>query len=381
MAKWYKITAKKNKAKILIYDQIGENWFGEGVNAKKFINELDALNVPTIDLHINSPGGSVFGGTAIYNALKSHKAKINVKIDGIAASIASVVAMAGNTVEMPENALLMIHDPSALVQGTAEDMRKMIDALDKIKSGMIGAYQTRADLSIHRISEMMTDETWFTAQEAAELGFADKTTEPVEIAANFQALSNFKNMPEISFSTNKPNLQEDSEMEITFDLIKNDYPEIFAEILKTVDIDYIRENIPEAVTAFKAEGMIEGAENERSRIKNVQAQSMPGHEKLFGDLMFDGKTTGEQAAVKILQAEKEARANMVTDNETDAPNPIQQPSTDSDVTGNYDHLPVDKRCEARWEKDISLQKEFGGVFDAYLAYEKAIEAERVKVLN
>jgi ATP-dependent Clp endopeptidase proteolytic subunit ClpP len=176
MKPWYKITAKANKAKILIYEQIGETFFGEGVSAKKFINELDGLNVSSIDLHINSPGGNVFDGTSIYNALVAHDAVVNVIIDGIAASIASVIAMAGDTIEMPENSLLMIHDPSALVMGTAKDMEKMAEILGKIKGGMIKSYQTKLAMDDDEISEMMSSETWLTANEAAELGIVDKKT-------------------------------------------------------------------------------------------------------------------------------------------------------------------------------------------------------------
>lgn len=388
MKPWYKITAKANKAKILIYEQIGEDFFGEGVSAKKFVNELDGLNVSSIDLHINSPGGSVFDGTSIYNALVSHDAVVNVTVDGIAASIASVIAMAGDTIEMPENSLLMIHDPSALVMGTAKDMEKMAETLGKIKGGMIKAYQTKIAMDDDEISEMMSNETWLTANEAAELGIIDKTSEPVEISAQFQALTNFKNVPKglkkawvfkgQKFTpSGETILQEDEVMNITLELIQAEHPEIVAEILKTVNIDYVRENLPEAVTAFESEG----AEAERKRIEAVRDQSMPGHDALIEEMMFDGSTTGEQAAVKILQAEKKNREIMAADIVKDAPDTIEQPSTDNVDEVILDNLPVDKRCEARWKKDQDLQNEFGGDFDAYLAYEKALDAGRVKVLG
>lgn len=388
MKPWYKITAKANKAKILIYEQIGEDFFGEGVSAKKFVNELDGLNVSSIDLHINSPGGSVFDGTSIYNALVAHDAVVNVTVDGIAASIASVIAMAGDTIEMPENSLLMIHDPSALVMGTAKDMEKMAETLGKIKGGMIKAYQTKLAMDDDEISEMMSSETWLTANEAAELGIVDKKTEPVEISAQFQALANFKNVPEglkkawvfkgQKFTpSGETILQEDEDMNITSELIQAEHPEIVAEILKTVNIDYVRENLPEAVTAFESGG----AEAERKRIEAVREQSMPGHDALIEEMMFDGKTTGEQAAVRILQAEKKNREVMAANIEKDAPDTIEQPSTDNADSVNDDHLPIDKRCAARWEKSRELQEEFIGDFDAYLAYEKALDAGRVKVLG
>ena len=190
---WYQIYAKENKsAEILLYEQIGKGWDDSGVGAKKFIEDLNALDVKNINLHINSPGGNVFEGNAIYNALKAHKATINVKIDGIAASIASVVAMSGDTIEMPENAMMMIHDPSGLVVGTAADMEKMAAALKKIGTGLVAVYHNKSNMEKDEISTMMKNETWMTAQEAVEMGFADKVLESVNAQANLEALKQYK---------------------------------------------------------------------------------------------------------------------------------------------------------------------------------------------
>jgi ATP-dependent Clp endopeptidase proteolytic subunit ClpP len=380
MRPWYKITAKDDRAKILIYEQIGEDFFGDGVSAKGFVADLNALDVGVIDLYINSPGGNVFEGNAIYNALMRHRAEINVTIDGVAASIASVIAMAGSKITMPQNALMMIHDPSALVVGTAADMEKMIDALSRIKTGLISAYKTHSHASEEQIDEMMKNETWLTAQEAFDLGFATVVSKSVQMAANFDAFKYFRNVPDsVTGLTNQP-IMEDKSMDITFDLIQSKHPEIVAEILKGVDIDYVRENLPEAVNKFKTEGVKEGAEAERTRVQAVREQSMPGHEALIDKLMFDGSTTGEQAAVKVLQAEKQIRSKMASDLKDDAPDPIEQPSTD-DLDVDDSNLPIDQKCKSKWEKDKKLQNEFSGDFDQYLAYEKAVEAGKVKVLG
>ena len=125
-------------------------------------------------MRINSPGGSVFDGVAIYNALKRHDAAITVWIDGIAASIASMIAMAGDEVVMPENAMLMLHDPSGLVVGTAADMRGMAEALDRMKAGMVAAYRDKSGRDDAEIEALMRDETWLSAQEAVALGLADR---------------------------------------------------------------------------------------------------------------------------------------------------------------------------------------------------------------
>jgi len=405
MKQWYKITAKKDSAEIFIYEQIGADFFGDGVAAKPFVSDLNKLNVKTIDLYINSPGGNVFDGNSIYNALRRHPSKIDVYIDGVAASIASVIAMAGDRIIMPENTLMMIHDPSAGVWGTAADMQKMIEALDRIKIGSVAAYKTHVPMEEKAISDLMAAETWMTAAEAVEKGFATEMIEPVKMAANFDAFKLFNNLPEsltnkkITVKTDgiepdvekiayytindfQKNLTQEEDMpDITFDLIQNEHPEIVSEILSGVDADYIRENLPDVVAQMKTDYFTDGADTERRRIQAVRDQSMPGHEKLIDELMFDGSTTGEQAAVKILQAEKKMREQMKTDLADDAPDAIEQPPTDNVDTVNDEHLPIDKRCEARWEKDKELQKEFMGDFDGYLAYEKALDAGKVKVLN
>ncbi len=193
--KYWTIKAKsQDEAEIFIYGDIGEGFWSEGVGAKQFAKDLKALgDVKKITLRINSPGGSVFEGLAIYNQLKAHKAEKEVYIDGLAASIASVIAMSGDKIHMPENAMMMIHDPSGLVMGSAEDMRKMAAALDKIKDGLVTAYR-RSGKTDEEIGQMMTDETWMSAEEACEMGFCDETITAMKVAAHFD-LSTFKNVP------------------------------------------------------------------------------------------------------------------------------------------------------------------------------------------
>jgi ATP-dependent protease ClpP protease subunit len=383
MKPWYKITAKKDKAEIMIYEQIGQSfWDDSGVSAKKFVSDLNALDVGAIDLFVNSPGGNVFEGNSIYNALVRHKAKISATIDGVAASIASVIVMAADKIRMPKNSLMMIHDPSALVMGTAEDMQKMIEALSRIKTGLISAYMTHTTKTEKEVDEMMQAETWMTAKEAVDMGFATEMIEPVKMAASFEAFKYFNNVPESLTVSGKTNLtKEGDSMKISLELIQNEHPEIVNAILAGVDLDYIRANLPDIVNQFETEGKAQGAEAERNRIQAIREQSMPGHDALIEQMMFDGKTTGEQAAVKILQAEKKHREIMAANIEKDAPDIIEQPSTDNVDEVIVKNMPVDKRCEAQWKKDQDLQNEFGGDFLAYLAYEKALDAGKVKVLG
>jgi ATP-dependent Clp protease protease subunit len=191
LKRWYDFRAQAKSAEIVIYDEIG----AFGIPAKAFLDELKALGaVAELTVRINSPGGSVFDGVAIYNALKRHQANITVWIDGIAASIASMIAMAGDEVMMPENAMLMLHDPSGLVMGTASDMRAMAEALDKMKAGIVAAYRDKSGRGDAEIEALMRDETWLSAQGAVDLGFADRVEQPVRMAAHF-GLSRFRNPP------------------------------------------------------------------------------------------------------------------------------------------------------------------------------------------
>lgn len=180
-----------NRAEILIHEPIGENWFGDGLTSKRFIDDLKALgDVTNIRVRINSNGGEVFTGIAIHNALRDHPAKIDVYVEGIAASIASVIAMAGDTITMGSGAMLMIHNPMTVALGNAEDMRKTAGMLDQVGEALTDIYEKRTGLKRQDIKDMLAAETFMTAAEAVRLGFADAQEEEVEdeaIAATRQS--------------------------------------------------------------------------------------------------------------------------------------------------------------------------------------------------
>ena len=183
---------------IWLYDQVGEGFFG-GMSAKTFNDELNKLGkVDTINLRINSPGGSVFDGVAIYNTLKRHPARLEVDVDGIAASIASVIAMAGDEIRIAGNAMMMIHDPYGMSMGNSDEMRKTADLLDQIKGTIVDTYAKRTGETDSTIASMMTNETWMTADEAKRYGFADVITEEQRIAASYDFdFSKFKHPPKM----------------------------------------------------------------------------------------------------------------------------------------------------------------------------------------
>lgn len=196
-ARGYTMNAAKNGVgEIFIYDVIGDPW--DGTTAKQFAKDLKALGgVSELRIFINSPGGSVFDAAAIFNQLHRHNARKLVSIDGMALSAASVIAMVGDEIAMAGNAMMMIHDPWTLGFGTAAEFRKMADMLDKVESTIVDTYAARTGLKDTQIADMMHEETWMTAAEAVDLGFADSVGDEVEIAAKVRGfdLSKYQHPP------------------------------------------------------------------------------------------------------------------------------------------------------------------------------------------
>lgn len=197
-----KLSAEDSKtADIFIYgDIVSSQWYEEDTTALSFKNDLDAAgDVSVINLYINSPGGNVFEGVAIYNMLKRHKAKVNVHVDALAASIASVIAMAGDTVSMPKNSMLMIHNPWSFAVGNAAELRKIADDLDRIGQSVKQTYLQKAGskLTDKKLQEMLDAETWLSADEAYAYGLCDVVLEESQAAASIsdEWLNRYKNVP------------------------------------------------------------------------------------------------------------------------------------------------------------------------------------------
>jgi ATP-dependent Clp endopeptidase proteolytic subunit ClpP len=196
---WLRIqdSGKKDEpAEILIYDQIGTDWYeNSGMGAKQFAAALKTIPPGRqITVGINSPGGNVWDGLAIYNQLQARKQDVTCRIDGVACSIASIIAMAGSKTVMPKNALLMIHDPSGFCVGSEDDMRKMADELAKTKESLAGIYSDKTKRPRAEIDKAMSDETWFTGAEAKVFGLVDEITED-QAAQNSFSLSRYRRVP------------------------------------------------------------------------------------------------------------------------------------------------------------------------------------------
>lgn len=188
----YKIVNSANAADVYVYAPIGD-WFGM-VSAEQFVSEVKDLQVANIVLHLNSPGGDVFDGVAMYNTLKSHPANVEVRIEGLAASAASFLAMAGDTVKIGRNAQLMIHKAWGIEIGNSDDMLKYAEILEKIDGTIADTYYRRAGGSVEAWAEAMAVETWYTGPEAVAAGLADSLLdsdaedEPEDIDAALAAL-------------------------------------------------------------------------------------------------------------------------------------------------------------------------------------------------
>lgn len=181
----YEVRALATGAEILIYGDIGDSWDVQTVSARECIEQLNALDATEILVRINSVGGSVPDGLAIYNALRRHTARIHVAIDGMAYSIASVIAMAGDDVEMADNAQMMVHAPWAVVAGNASELRSRAEQLDRWADSLASCYARKTGKNIEEVSSLLDgNDYFFTAEEALREGLIDRITEPVAIAAS-----------------------------------------------------------------------------------------------------------------------------------------------------------------------------------------------------
>ncbi|PTG23388.1 head maturation protease, ClpP-related [Staphylococcus chromogenes] len=240
MNKQYFNIAKINDSigEIDIYGEIiDESWrmSDTETSAPSFKDALKELkDVKQITVNINSGGGDVFSGVAIHNMLKSHKAHVTVKIDGLAASIASVIAMAGDKVIIPRNAMLMIHNAWTFAVGNASDLRKQAEDLEKVNSVVINSYLDKnPDIDEDKLRSLMDEETWLTAQEAKDLGLVDEIAEPNKAAANItkNQIERYDNVPQ-KFKNEEPTVEtpKETKQEVTVDDVMSALDEIKSDV-------------------------------------------------------------------------------------------------------------------------------------------------------
>ncbi len=195
----YKMLNKASDVgEIWLYGSIGQDWFGDGVTAKQFADDLKKLGaVKNIDLRINSDGGVITDARAMYNLLIEHKANVHVHIDGIAASAASFLAMAGKQITISEGGFVMIHNARSVTAGDANDHRRMVTVLDQFNQTIVDTYVARTKQDAEKVTKWMNDETWFTGKEAVAAGFADDMVANMQVAATLAHSEMFKNLPAV----------------------------------------------------------------------------------------------------------------------------------------------------------------------------------------
>ena len=294
---WYAIQSTDDRdtdesVEVSIYDGIG---FG-GVTAKQFSADLKKLKGQHIDLRINSVGGSVIEGAAIFNALKRHKGGLTVHIDGLAASMASVIAMAGEETRIAENALLMIHNPWSMTMGDAADLRKEADVLDKLKATLVNAYVRKTGQPRAAIEQMMDDEKWMDAQEALELGFVDEIDAPIAAAASVtpeQARARFAQFQNTMAS--KPAPEPAAPVDTAAE--DNMNSELQAKV-DALQADLDAKNAAEAVQAQAAEDLAKELETLKAEVERLAAESASKDEEI-ATLRAEQKSAGEQAAAIV----------------------------------------------------------------------------------
>tara|TARA_R110000824_G_scaffold68046_3_gene176259 strand:+ start:2911 stop:3906 length:996 start_codon:yes stop_codon:yes gene_type:complete len=234
---WYNIKNKSSEvADVYLFNDIGTF----GVTAQNFIDEIKEYEDTELNIHINSLGGEVFEGMAIYSIIQRRKAKTTVYIEGIAASIASVIALAADEVIMSENSLLMIHNAWGGTQGEAKDMRKQAKILDKITNEIAEVYVKKSGIPYNEVIRMMDEETWLTAEEAVALGLVDSISEPIKVAAKYD-VSKYKNITnkkveQILSLTKKREIKMTEELKTWFN---SKVEEIIAKVKDSKDVETV----------------------------------------------------------------------------------------------------------------------------------------------
>lgn len=321
--KFWKIKnlADDNKGELLLYGDISESsWWGDEVTPKQFAEDLKSLgNVSEIDVRINSMGGDVFAANTIASLLRANNAKIKVYIDGIAASAATIIAMAGDTIYIPENAMMMIHDPLVGLMGyyNKKDFEDFIEVLEKIKDSIATSYVAQTKKSKEEIDEIMANETWYLGSEAVEHGFADelisldldlevlnKGNSKLMIANKLEFdVTNYKNAPQ-----GIKNVIKDKHFNTQ---TKN-------KGVKVMDLKELQENHPNLYNQVKKVGYEEGVSNERERIKNIEEIAPKGYENLVNEAKFTNAITAESLAINIIKAQKDLGKTYLNAVEEDA---------------------------------------------------------------
>lgn len=317
----FRNTADDDAAELLFYGPISEyTWWGDEVTPKQFNEDLAALgDIKSLKLRINSPGGDVFAAAAIHNALKNHPATVTAYVDGLAASAASVVAMAGDKVVMPKTAMMMIHNPSMIAWGDAREMRDAAEILDKVRDTIIAAYEAKTGLDRAKLINLMNSETWMTANEAEEMGFADEVDEQTAVNASLRGnlvivnglgfeLDRFKTIP-AAFAQGRKEVPSMA----TAGNASPRKPEAEGAAEEVMD----QQQKPPVDDDAPADATEAAVKAERMRIADIQALARPGAEEIIARAIESGQSAAE-TALEICKSDTVRNADALRDRRSDA---------------------------------------------------------------
>nr|DAP37330.1 MAG TPA: Putative ATP dependent Clp protease [Caudoviricetes sp.] len=373
--RFWKIKNQVNgSGEILLYGPIASShsWFNDTVTPQEFVRDLESLNGKDVTVRINSGGGDVFAAHAIHNQLVAYKGRVTVIIDGLAASAATIVAMAGQKIIMPSNSMMMIHNPAIGMDDyyTAEDLQKYVDALTAIKGSIVAAYKKRCKLSSEELEILMDAETWMGAQECLDKGFADEINGSIETVLNGNTLiinsakydlTAYKNAASIKNCINEKE-KNMSRLEEILDSLG----------LKIVDSPKAKNTTVQVATPVSPQptdnsAAIEAAvAAERQRIVNLEALDSGDNaavKAIINQAKADGKTVAEVQpyidAVKTVPAAQNAAqravADMIADN--------KDSGADGIASGANDDAALEKAADAKAMDNMVeiMNKKFGGV--------------------
>ena len=341
---------EEKSAELILYGSIGSDEYWDDISDKAFKQDIENLgDVENITLHINSPGGSVFSAVAIANILKNHKAKVTANIDGLAASAATIITSACDTVRMPKNALFMIHNPITFAYGNNQEMQKTIEMLDKVKNSIIETYLNKTKTDKETLSELMDNETWMNAEEAKEYGFIDEILDEnveKEVIENKLIINNmafdiskFKNFKE-------KKIQEPRVINISVNSTGSpeEIADKFRNILNSTEnqknkggnmtLEELKNKFPELCNQIFNEGKEAGITKERERMREIDNLDVSNYSELVENAKYNDPVEASVLAVNILNKQKEERIKKLQNIKNDSQNNFTPPVPNNGTAEN-----------------------------------------------
>lgn len=303
---FYKFTMAQDQstpARLDLFGTIGGGFWEEGFDDVSFAEAMNGIGeFQPLDIYINSPGGSVFAAISIYNLIARHKGTVTVHVSGIAASAATIITSVPNgRVIMPLGSMMLVHPVRAAVgSSTAEELREAGENLEKVRESVVDIYAQKTGLERERLLGMMQKESYLTAGEAVEFGFAD----------------------EVDRNSTVENIMSDgvcmiNGLKVSASLF-DAAPKGFIKQEVKMDLENLTKEYPELVEQIRAKAYAEGADNERARILAIEEIATPGHDELVNAAKLDSTMSAEKLAVEILRADKARNANMLQARANDA---------------------------------------------------------------